>query len=72
MIKRIVLVLLLVLTIAIFGTQFKRNIQERIEVMQDGSAIITRKEFLPESELAKMYISHYEEIQKDNKVSRIT
>lgn len=67
MIKRIVLVLLLVLTIAVFGTQFKRNIQERIEVMQDGSAIITRKEFLPESELAKMYISHYEEIQKDNK-----
>lgn len=65
MIKRFVLVLLLALAAVVFGTQFKRNIQERIEVMLDGSAVITRTEFIPESDLRKIYIAHYETMQKD-------
>lgn len=68
MVKRIILVLFVILAVVVCGTQFKRSIEERIEVMQDGSAIITRTEFIPESELMKVYITHYEEMQKNKEV----
>ncbi|HEY8541236.1 MAG TPA: hypothetical protein VIL29_02560 [Pseudothermotoga sp.] len=68
MTKRFILVLLVLLAVVSYGIQFKRNIEERIEVMRDGSAIIKRTEFIPESELTKPYITHYEEMQKNKDV----
>lgn len=68
MLKRVIVVLLMVLTVFGFGMQFKRSIEEVIEVMHDGSAVIKRTEFVPESDLSKVYITHYEEMQKDRNV----
>lgn len=68
MVKRVVVLLLLVVSVLIFSEQFKRSISEVIEVFPDGSAIITRTEFVPASDLYKIYVTHYEQLQKDKTV----
>ncbi|MBC7123875.1 MAG: hypothetical protein H5T94_11690, partial [Pseudothermotoga sp.] len=53
MTRRIVFVLILVFSIVVGAVEYRRTIEERIEIQQDGSALITRKEYLPASELSK-------------------
>lgn len=52
MVKKFIVLFLLVVAILIFSEQFKRSIGETIEVFPDGSAIITRTEFVPASDLS--------------------
>ncbi|MEJ5228516.1 MAG: hypothetical protein WHT65_00790 [Pseudothermotoga sp.] len=68
MLRRMLLVVILLLATFLVAEQFKRTIEERIEIQQDGSAIITRTETIPESELAKFYIEHYENMLKDKSI----
>ncbi len=68
MIRKAMLVLIMLLVTLNYAAQFTRTIEERIQIMQDGSAIITRTEFVPQSDLAKIYIAHYEQMQKDREV----
>lgn len=62
MTRRIVFVLILVFSIVVGAVEYRRTIEERIEIQQDGSALITRKEYLPASELSKIYVTHYREM----------
>jgi hypothetical protein len=49
----------LVFSIIVGAVEYRRTIEERIEVQQDGSALITRKKYVPASELSKIYVTHY-------------
>jgi hypothetical protein len=62
------LILIMTLAILSYAAQFTRKIDERIQIMRDGSAIITRTEFVPKSELAEVYIIHYKQMQEDKEV----
>ncbi|OAA29357.1 hypothetical protein AT15_02225 [Kosmotoga arenicorallina S304] len=79
MIRRFMLVAIIIISALAFSTQFYRTVEDTIEILPDGSAVITRVEQVPSSELSKIYIAHakalsdskeifqnfYDEISKD-------
>ncbi|KAF2957418.1 hypothetical protein AS159_06995 [Thermotoga sp. Ku-13t] len=65
MYRKFLVVLFLILAITMLAAQFTRSINETIEVLLDGSAIITRMEFVPHSDLYKVYMMHYDNIRKN-------
>ncbi|WP_041076366.1 hypothetical protein [Thermotoga caldifontis] len=65
MYKKLLVALFLILAITFLASQFTRSINETIEVLPDGSAIITRTEFVPQSDLYKVYVKHYDNIRQN-------
>jgi len=62
MARRFILILLVVFSLLVSATEYRKIIEEKIEIQQDGSALITRKEQVPASELSKIYVTHYQEM----------
>ncbi|MGJ8453705.1 hypothetical protein ACSFC1_00135 [Pseudothermotoga sp. U03pept] len=65
MLKKILITVVVLTSIVLNAAQFKRTIEERIEIQHDGSAIITRTESVPPSELSKYYKIYFDQLQTD-------
>ncbi|RKX50779.1 MAG: hypothetical protein DRP32_01545 [Thermotogae bacterium] len=68
MIRRFMLVVFIAVAVLGFSAQFYRSIEDTIEIYPDGSAVITRIEKVPASDLSKIYISHAETLEKEKEV----
>lgn len=68
MLRKVVLLVLLFVSTFLLAAQLRRSIEERIEILHDGSAIITRTETIPASDLAKFYGEHYRNMTKDKRL----
>ena len=61
-------VVFVLLATGLTAGEFKRTIEERIEIQYDGTAIITRTESIPESELTKIYKIYFDQFKKDKQL----
>ena len=64
MFRKALIAIVLVASVFAFSTQFKRTIEDKIVVQHDGSAIITRTEYVPASDLSKVYIQHRDALRE--------
>lgn len=60
--------LLFLISGAALATAYGRTVSYRIEIQNDGSAVILREERMPASDLAKIYQLHAREVEADEKV----
>ncbi|MGJ8454526.1 hypothetical protein ACSFC1_04400 [Pseudothermotoga sp. U03pept] len=65
MFKRFLFIAIVLISIALNAEQFRRIIEERIEVNYDGSAIITRTESIEGPAFSKLYNIYFQQFQKD-------
>lgn len=60
MFKKILIAVIVLSSVLVFSTQFKRTVEDKIVIEPGGNAVITRTEYVPSSDLAKVYIKHSE------------
>jgi hypothetical protein len=60
--------MLLLSSLLIFATQFSRNIEEKITILRDGTAEVVRTEYIPSSDLAKIFIEYFENMKKSREI----
>jgi len=53
---------------SLLATDYERTITNKIEIQNDGTAVITRVERVPASRLAEVYIAHHKYLSTDKKV----
>ena len=68
MFRKILVTVILLASVLVFSTQFKRSVEDKIVIEPGGNAVITRTEYVPSSDLAKVYIQHSEALS-DREVS---
>ena len=60
MFRKILIAVIVLSSVLVFSTQFKRTVEDKIVIEPGGNAVITRTEYVPSSDLAKVYIQHSE------------
>jgi hypothetical protein len=68
MFRKLMFVVMILLFGALFATQYTRTITEKIEVYDNGLAIITRQEKISGEDLPKFYADYYKNMTADQKL----